>query len=216
MLSSSTSKVVVGVVDTGYSNISAVLNMVRRLGYISKRVMSSQDLESISVLILPGVGSFDPAVRRLHEMELFHAIRDYSFSGRRMIGICLGMQLLFTGSAEGSEDGLGLIDAKLKPFDTAEALKKTNMGWRDVHISSVFLADSLPTLLKDECRFYFAHSFYADIKDVQSQVVMSSSNGVGFACGVRVRNTFGFQFHPEKSHRFGMELLSYLISEVAI
>lgn len=206
MLLNDTKSKKVGIVDTGVSNIGAISNMMRKIGIDYSFVNSPEQMDSCDFLILPGVGSYDIVMRKIRELNLYDALIEFSHSGRCLVGICLGMQMLFEGSEEGVEPGLGLIRTKLKRFKRSDAYKTTNMGWRNVNI----LNDIDIGVVEEDVRFYFAHSFYADINECGENMIMLSNNNFDFVCGVKVNNTYGFQFHPEKSHVFGMNLFRYI------
>lgn len=161
----------------------------------------------VDKLILPGVGSFDTGMKKLEEKKLKEAIRAFALDERKpVLGICLGMQLLGRKSEEGKEAGLSLIPFESKRFrlDHNPGLKIPHMGWNIVKIEKT--GDPLADTLDGIQRYYFVHSYHAVCDDFE-QVLMSCEYGYSFTAAVKHNNIYGVQFHPEKSHKFGMALL---------
>lgn len=197
---------VVGIINTGAGNIASIQRMLEQLGAAWINVSSQKDCMKSEALIIPGVGHFDNAMRSLHKLNLIESINIRVREDKiPTLGICLGMQLLCRGSEEGSEVGLGFIDADVKRFDfrAGEIFKIPHMGWNVVHPVS-----SNPLLLHadGEMRFYFVHS-YRVVPDDYGVVIGAANYGGDFCAAFQKENIFGVQFHPEKSHRFGMALM---------
>lgn len=191
-----------GVVDYGVGNQGSVLNMYRRLGIEAVRIASAAEVETAGRLVLPGIGAFDPCMRRLREAGLEAPLRAAVARGVPLLGICVGMQMLLEGSDEGVEPGLGLVPGRAARFP-AGALKVPHMGWNSVRWCA---DDVLSQSLRDEARFYFVHSYHAVCTDPAS-VLGTTVYGAEFASVIRSGRVYGVQFHPEKSHRFGLALL---------
>lgn len=190
------------IVDARLGNVLSVRNMLDRLGHAVEVRASPEGLTDTDRYILPGVGAYDEGVRRLRSTGWFDHLRSLPPS-THMLGICLGMQLLGTGSAEGGLEGLGRVPAHFNRLDVAP-LRVPHMGWNLVHPvgnDPVFDPD-LP-----EWRYYFTHSYQAVCED-DAVEIGTTHYGVDFTSAYRHGNTRGVQFHPEKSHRFGMSLLS--------
>lgn len=193
----------IGLVDYGLGNLGSVENMLRRVGAQTRRVSTADALDECDKVLLPGVGSFDTGMAKLAERGLDGAIVTFARSGRPLLGICLGMQLLLDASDEGSAAGLGLIPGRSVRFPTAPGLRVPHMGWNRVFPSRPDpLTDSIPT----DNRFYFVHSYHVVPND-PNHVLATARYGTPFAAMVKDGNVAGAQFHPEKSHSFGKALL---------
>jgi glutamine amidotransferase len=197
---------VVTVVDLGVGNLGAIPNMLRRLGASAVITSSADDIAAASKLVLPGVGAFDPASARLDELGLRDALTQ-QVQDREVpvLGLCLGMQLLAESSEEGVRPGLGWIPGKVVRFrlDGSDAsLRVPEMGWN--HVRAV-RPHPLLEGLGDRPRFYFAHSYHIECTR-QEDVAAVTTYGYQFASVVTRAHVMGAQFHPEKSHRFGMKI----------
>jgi imidazole glycerol-phosphate synthase subunit HisH len=157
-------------------------------------------------ILLPGVGSFDNAMTRLEGLGLIEPLKERANVGVPFLGICLGMQLLAHQSEEGRMIGLGLIPGRVRRFrfeDEAAKLKIPHMGWNRLR---PVRSHPLGQGLEEDARFYFVHSYYFDCER-DEDVLFKSSYGHEFTSGVQRSNVMGVQFHPEKSHRYGMQLM---------
>ena len=157
-----------------------------------------------SHLVLPGVGSFRAAMLRLKQAGLVEAIRGYAQTGRPLLGICLGMQILASWGAEGGgEEGLNLISGKVVALQTGPGIRIPHVGWNTVHLQSTHpLFDDT----KNEVDYYFVHSFAFEAEK-ENQVYSETVYGVRFPSAVGRENVFGVQFHPEKSQKNGLQIL---------
>ena len=195
----------IGIVDYGVGNLGSILNMHRKLGLVAQAVGDPAALAAADRLILPGIGAFDACVTRLRGSGLEPALREAVDRGVPLLGICVGMQMLTDGSEEGSLPGLGLIPARTVRFQPgATDLKVPHMGWNEVRWTS---ADPLVEGLEHGARFYFVHSYYVACDDPAHQLG-TAHYGHDFAAAIRRDRVYGVQFHPEKSHRFGLRLLA--------
>ncbi|MGA2406160.1 MAG: imidazole glycerol phosphate synthase subunit HisH [Bacteroidales bacterium] len=199
------------IVDYGMGNLGSVANMLKKIG--SKSIITSDvnDLQKAEKIILPGVGAFDTAIRRIDEMGLRKIISEIVLNKKiPLLGICLGMQLLMESSEEGVLPGLGLIKGKAYHFKNhlTNGYKIPHMGWNEVTISNPGL---LTKGYHDEIRFYFVHSYFVRV-DNESDSMMKCDYGLEFDAALQHENIFGAQFHPEKSHRFGMLFLKNFAS----
>lgn len=195
------------VIDYGMGNVGSILNMLKKIG--AKAIISSknEDIKMANKLILPGVGAFDNAMENLNALQLIDLLNHRVLIDKiPILGICLGIQLLTKESEEGKLKGLGWIDAKTIRFDFGinEAnLKIPHMGWNTAYPQKKNL------LFKDmfeESRFYFVHSYHVVCND-KSDILTITHHGFDFISGIAKDNIMGVQFHPEKSHKFGMRLL---------
>jgi imidazole glycerol-phosphate synthase subunit HisH len=197
----------ISVLDYGVGNLGSIMNMMMRAGVEASLISSPEEVNSATKLLLPGVGSFDNGMQRLSESGMREPLRQRVLAdGIPILGICLGMQMLGAGSEEGREPGLGFIDAECRRFRFPDepSRKVPHMGWSIVkpRQSSRLLAN-----LGEEARFYFVHSYHVVAGD-PALVLATSTYGIEFVAMVQRGNVMGAQFHPEKSHRFGMTLLA--------
>lgn len=201
-----TSRFDVVLVDCGLGNAGSIHNMLRRIGVVAVRSADPDVVRRAPRVILPGVGAFDAGMARLHKFGLADALTDLATRSRvPVLGICLGMQLMARRSEEGQIPGLGWVEADVKRFkfdgNEMPALKVPHMGWNAV-------TARLPTSLLsgvDEARFYFVHSFHVCCHRAED-VLATTTYGVAFTSMFKVGNIVGVQFHPEKSHQFGLAL----------
>jgi glutamine amidotransferase len=195
--------VTISLVDYGLGNLGSVVNMLKRIGVPTSRVRTPDEVAESERILLPGIGAFDSGMGLLADHALVGPLRDFAASGRPILGICLGMQLLLDGSDEGEAPGLGLIPGRSVRFDDAVGVRVPHMGWNRVEPAR---ADSMFDGLPDDSRFYFVHS-YRVVPESEDAVLGSTHYGVDFVSMIRAGNVVGAQFHPEKSHAFGMTML---------
>ena len=195
----------ISVIDYGIGNIASIVNMLKKIGVSARLVNTVEDIEASSKLILPGVGSFDAGISRLRSLGFEAAIQNALGKNAYILGICLGMQMLLERSEEGELKGLSLIEGSSQKFDARSFdIKVPHMGWNIVVPSerSVLFDRALP-----EHRFYFVHSYFVKCKD-QNNEIARANYGSKFCCAIQKGRVMGVQFHPEKSHKFGMTLLA--------
>ena len=194
------------IIDYGIGNLGSVLNMLKKLGVPAKITSIPEEILKSEKLLLPGVGSFDTAMTRLNESGLFGVINEMVLEkGVPILGICLGMQLIMEGSEEGELPGFGWIKGRAYHFNKRIpfTLKVHHMGWNDVTLTA---RNSLTKGFDEEIRFYFVHSYFVRVEN-QAHSMMKCNYGVEFDAAVHKDNIYGAQFHPEKSHKFGMQFL---------
>ncbi|MBL8898895.1 MAG: imidazole glycerol phosphate synthase subunit HisH [Planctomycetes bacterium] len=196
------------------ANLFSVEGALRAVGAEPVWVREPRDLEAHTHLVLPGVGAFDAGVAALGE-ELLAALRRYAASGRQMLGICLGMQLLFERSAEGELPGLGLLPGRVERLPEDAEHKVPHIGWNELHVERARLAsagaEELWSGVADGAHVYFVHG-YAYLDATAPWVVAVAHHGVPFAAAVSRGNVHGVQFHPEKSARVGLSLLARFVA----
>lgn len=201
----------VAIIDYGIGNIGSIYNMLKKIGENNiVRAANPEELYHADKIILPGVGAYDMAVTLLKEKGFWNIVLEMAIMKKKpLLGICLGMQLLGMSSEEGNEKGLELIPFSCKRFCPEDtALKVPHMGWDYVSVKK----ETCPLTegVSGNLRFYFVHSYYA-VCDNNENILMTCRYGKEFAAAVHKNNIYGMQFHPEKSHRFGMELLSNFV-----
>lgn len=192
------------IVDYGLGNLGSIYNMLKRIK--AEAIITSDvcDILKADKLILPGVGKYDAGMEGLQKYKLLEALH-YKVLEEKVpiLGICLGMQLMVKGSEEGRKEGLGWIDGYTYRFAPTTKFKVPHMGWNNIEIlDENKLTCSLPATSK----FYFVHSFYVKTEN-EKDTFLKTEHSVDFASGIHKENIYGVQFHPEKSHKYGMRLL---------
>jgi glutamine amidotransferase len=197
----------IAIIDYGLGNINAFVNIYKKLDVSIKIAKVSEDLIGASKIILPGVGAFDHAMSQLNASGMRNDLDNLVMNGKiPVLGICVGMQILANSSEEGKIPGLGWVQGSVKRFDESKIIHKPylpHMGWNDVRPLSY---DTIFNNIIEEPLFYFLHSYYFNANN-QSNILATSDYGGEFTCAVRNDNIYGVQFHPEKSHNNGIELL---------
>ena len=195
----------VGIIDYGMGNLTSVSNALNFIGKEADLVSHSTEIASYDTLILPGVGAFGKAMDRIHSAGLGKPIIEAANQGKKVIGICLGMQLLFSKSYEfGEHEGLNLIEGEVLPFEAKDDLRIPHMGWNSIHSRNENFEDF-------NSDYYFVHSFYCKPKN-DNNILFTANYGIEFCAGATSGdNVFGLQFHPEKSQKKGIELLSNIL-----
>lgn len=198
------------IVDYGMGNIGSILNMLKKVGAAVTVSADPAIIAAANKLILPGVGAFDSAMHNLKKLDLIGILSEQVLVKKTpVLGICLGMQLFARGSEEGNEPGLGWLNAEIKKFNFSDSelkLKVPFMGW------NVVKPLQSGTLFSDESeqRFYFVHSYHW-VNNSQNLMLAKTNYGYDYAAAVQSNNIYGVQFHPEKSHRFGLQLLKSFV-----
>lgn len=200
----------IDVLDYGMGNIGSIANMLNYLGAEFRIISTCDEVDNSNALILPGVGKFDAAIKILEDKNIYNSI--ISLSNDRnvpILGICLGMQLLCMDSEEGKKQGLGLLDASVKKIDISKQkkLKIPHMGWNYVNVCG---NDNILSTFENQPRFYFVHSFCVKTYD-ESIVIGRTNYSEEFVSAFQKKNIIGLQFHPEKSHDYGMEVFRNFI-----
>lgn len=196
------------IVDYGLGNLASVRNMVQKVGGKAEITSNPEEIRQASKLILPGVGAFRKGMDHLNERGLTNVIKETALNGTPLLGICLGAQLLTQHSEEGDAEGLGLIPAKTVRFQPADpSLKVPHMGWNEIEVKQTH---PLFQGTRPHQRFYFVHSFYMHCEE-EANVLCTAEYGRTFHAGIIKDKIIGLQFHPEKSHVFGMAVMKNFV-----
>ena len=198
------------IVDYKVGNLGSILNMLKKIGVKSKVASTEDDIFNAEKLILPGVGAFDTGMDSLRKTGLLDVLNEKVLKKNTpVLGICLGAQLMCNGSEEGKEKGLGWFNADVKKFqfEKKSTYKTPHIGWNYVDFKK---NSKLFTNMYNDPRFYFVHSYY--MKSNQDSLILTQTEyGQIFVSSLEKKNILGVQFHPEKSHKFGMKLLENFI-----
>lgn len=194
----------IGIIDVGIGNQGSIREAVYSLGHDPMPISEPKEMEELTHLILPGVGAYSHAMTQLHKHGFVGPLRDFAASGRPMLGICLGMQLLAsTGDEDGPTHGLGLISGQVTKLPEHPEFRVPHVGWNEVTFSRrhpVFEG------VKNGVDFYFVHS-YQFIPACDANTLGHTQHGAPVVCAIGTNNVIGLQFHPEKSQKNGLRML---------
>jgi glutamine amidotransferase len=196
------------IVDYGLGNLFSIEQACKYLGYSTTLSSNPEIILGASNLILPGVGSFEVAMRQLNNHDLVKTLQDFVKTGKPIMGVCLGMQLLFNESYEfGKHTGLGFIEGCVIKFPekvNEQNIRIPHIGWNEIYNGNIDWSHTPLNSTKNETLMYFVHSYY--VKPVLNENILTYSNydGFEFCSSVKKDNVFGFQFHPEKSGKEGL------------
>lgn len=198
----------IAIIDYGMGNIHSVHKAMQRFGAEVCVTSKLDDIRKADKLVLPGVGAFDDAMEELNKTGLAQVIKEEVKAGKPLLGICLGMQLMFEESEEAKKTkGLGILKGRVKRFSPKEGLKVPHMGWNQLKVNP-----DCPLLksIKDSTYVYFCHSYYPTPSE-KAVVAATTDYGGDFASAVRKDNVYGAQFHPEKSQRAGLQMIENFV-----
>ncbi len=203
---------VIAVVDYDMGNLHSVCKGLENVGAVPKITDSPAIIEQADAVVLPGVGSFDPAMQNLRSRNLIEPIKRVIASGKPFLGICLGLQILFESSEEGVEPGLGVIAGKVRRFRSEPGLTIPHMGWNQLQ----FTQPDLPLWqnLPSDPWVYFVHSYYVDPVDLEVRSAIVTHGSQNVTAAIAKDNLMAVQFHPEKSSSTGLQMLSNFVSLV--
>ncbi len=196
----------IGILDYGAGNIASLENAFTRLGHHTLKIVHHNQIDKVTHLVLPGVGSFSQAMHNLHSLSWIPYINHFVSQGRPFLGICLGMQLLFDIGTEGNQTrGLGLVKGQVLQMKPNSTTKVAHVGWNSIQIKfkhPVFKG------IKDSVDFYFVHSYHCVPDCLDNIIATCDYSHSGIVASVYIRNILGLQFHPEKSQPLGLKILN--------
>ena len=194
----------IGIINYGLGNVQSFINSYRMLGIQSISLSCKRDFKRVDRLILPGVGSFDNAIKRLNNSGLRDHIEDLVFNESfPIMGVCIGLQLMAKSSSEGNSNGLGWIDGEVEIIDQDNKLILPHMGWNEIKVTE---KDSKLLSNLQSKRFYFLHSYHF-VPSQKKDMIASVNYGQDIVAAISKDNIYGCQFHPEKSHSAGLSVL---------
>lgn len=206
----------IGIVDYGMGNIFSIKNAFKAIGVDAQLTNQAGGLKDFDGLVLPGVGAFPEAMASLHRLELTESLKEFKASGKSLLGICLGMQLLMQHSIEfESVQGLGLVDGQVEKFPgnyRGEELRIPHIGWNSIHFSK----SDHPALesLKSGADMYFVHSFFVRLEKRENELTSTRYHNFDFTSSLIADNIWAFQFHPEKSGPMGLRIYENWVSHI--
>jgi len=198
----------IAIINYNMGNIKSVQNAFIKIGAEIKVTKSPDTIINADAVVLPGVGAFGDAVKNLKELKLYDVIKEIIYCGIPFLGICIGLQVLFESGMEGSKNkGLGIFKGIVKKIP--EGVKIPHMGWNRLKILNK--KSKLLDGIKDGESFYFVHSYFAECED-KSIISSTTDYGIDLTASVELKNTYGVQFHPEKSSMCGLRILSNFVN----
>lgn len=197
------------IIDYQMGNVNSIYNMIKKIGYTSIISNNPKDLEKATKIIIPGVGAFDKGIENMEKLKLIEILNQRVISDKiPTLGICLGMQLMAQSSEEGTKNGLGWVKTKVEKIIANDpSIKIPHIGWNTIKI--IKNSKLYKGMENQENRFYFAHSYI--IRPQDDITISTTTYGIEFVSSFEKDNIVGVQFHPEKSHKFGMQLLKNFI-----
>lgn len=203
----------IAVIDYDMGNLHSACKGLQNAGATTVVTDAATELQAVDAIVLPGVGAFDPAMQHLRSRDLEQPIKDAIASGKPFLGICLGLQILFEGSEEGTEPGLGIIPGTVKRFRAEPGITIPHMGWNQLQITQLHcpLWKDLPA----DPWLYFVHSYYAAPTDDAVRAASTTHGSQTVTVAISRDNLMAVQFHPEKSSAAGLQILSNFVQFVA-
>lgn len=202
----------IAVVDYDMGNLHSACKGLENAGAITHVTDSAKDFDHVDAVVLPGVGAFDPAIQHLRSRDLVQPIRDVIASGKPFLGICLGLQILFDGSEEGKEAGLGVVSGMVRRFRSEPGITIPHMGWNQLQVTQPDLP--LWRDVPENPWVYFVHSYYADPQDPSVNAATITHGSQTVTAAIARDNLIACQFHPEKSSTAGLKMLSNFVQFV--
>jgi len=201
---------IIAVVDYDMGNLHSACKGLENAGATTKITDVAAEIEQADAVVLPGVGSFDPAVQHLRSRGLEEPIKRVIASGKPFLGICLGLQILFEGSEEGKEPGLGIIPGKVRRFQPEPDIRIPHMGWN--HLEFTQPDCPLWMQLSENPQVYFVHSYYVEPVDPTIRAATVTHGSQQVTAAIARDNMMAVQFHPEKSSTAGLQILSNFVT----
>jgi glutamine amidotransferase len=202
------------VIDYGLGNVRSILNALDKIGVIAKLSNDKQEILEADRIILPGVGAFSHGMQNLHKHSLVSVLKEFASTGKPMLGICLGMQMLLSESEEfGETQGIGLIPGRVVKLPTKDASqeKLPHVSWNEVRLSSIGWEGTVLNDIEPNSDMYFVHSYVA-VPDNKDYILATTEySGHEFCSSVKKDNVYGCQFHPEKSSILGLKIIENFI-----
>lgn len=202
----------IAVVDYDMGNLHSACKGLQNAGATTIITDAVQELEQADAIVLPGVGAFDPAIQHLRSRDLIQPLRDIIASGKPFLGICLGLQILFEGSEEGVEPGLGVVPGMVRRFRPEPGITIPHMGWNQLQLAQPDLP--LWQQLPADAWVYFVHSYYADPTEEKAIAATITHGNQTVTAAIARDNLIAVQFHPEKSSTAGLQILSNFVALV--
>lgn len=197
------------IIDYGIGNILSNVNAIKKFGIDPVVSSDHEEIKNSDAIILPGVGSFEAGMNNLQKNKLTEVIKIFAETGKPILGICLGMQLLFTYSEEGGlNKGLNIIPGEVKKFKEQEGLKIPTIEWKNLTFSK---SDKLITGLHDKNEFYFVHSYFCTPSNPDNILAKAKFGDFEYCAIANKNNIYGCQFHPEKSRSEGLQIIENFI-----
>lgn len=203
---------VIAVIDYDMGNLHSACKGLQNAGATTHVTDVAAELLQADAVVLPGVGAFDPAMHHLRSRDLVNPIRDIIASGKPFLGICLGLQVLFEGSEEGTETGLGIVPGTIKHFQPEPGITIPHMGWNQLQLTQP--ESPLWQQVQTNDWVYFVHSYYADPTDSSVTAATITHGSQTVTAAIARDNLFAVQFHPEKSSRVGLQILANFVQLV--
>ena len=202
----------IGIINTNLGNINAIINIYTELGVASMKIDKSNQLDNVNKIIIPGIGSFDTVINHLKQKDIYNKINSLVLhEGIPILGICIGMHIFYEQSEEGNLPGFGWVRGKIKKMENIN-FRYPHMGWNEIDIKK---SNNLFKGIHTGDYFYFLHSYSNKYEKDDGTIITTSNYGEEFISAMNIRNIYGVQFHPEKSHKVGMKLLSNFASSCA-
>lgn len=202
----------IAVVDYDMGNLHSACKGLQNAGATTVVTDVVQDLQQADAVVLPGVGAFDPAIQHLRSRDLIQPLKDIIASGKPFLGICLGLQILFEGSEEGIEPGLGVVPGMVRRFRPEPGITIPHMGWNQLQLTQPGL--TLWQQLPADAWVYFVHSYYADPANPEPIAATITHGSQTVTAAIARDNLMAVQFHPEKSSTAGLRILSNFVALV--